>query len=137
MSTVFANPFQYLGVYSNIDDRRKYFVALSSKIFVTSLFVICLIFTANAQRIVVDSTSTNKYLIKPEATVKDQSKDKSTTEDDLSFGDRALSIGKGIINRLKARLNLEEAAESIKGKKDKILGKNEEEEEKKEEEDGG
>lgn len=82
-------------------------------------------FTASGQRIVVDSSSTNKYLIKP------KSKEEVTqikTEEDLTFSDRALSIGKGILNRLKARLNLEEAAESIKEKKSKILGKEEEEE---------
>ena len=74
-----------------------------------------------AQRIVVDSASTNKYLIKP------TEKKRLETKEDVAFSDRALSIGKGIINRLKARLNLEEAAESIKNKKEKILGNPKEE----------
>ncbi|MEP1096798.1 MAG: hypothetical protein ABJG78_16900 [Cyclobacteriaceae bacterium] len=47
-------------------------------------------------------------------------------KEDLNFGDRALSIGQGILNRLKARLNLEEASESLKAKKEKYLGKKEE-----------
>ncbi len=68
----------------------------------------------------VDSVSTNKYLIKPK--VKSET---AAAKEELTFSDRALSIGKGIINRLKARLNLEEAAESIKDKRDKILGKEE------------
>ena len=70
----------------------------------------------------VDSTSTSKYLIntkKSEAQVKQ--------EEEPTFSDKALSICQGILNRLKARLNLEEAAESIKDKKEKILGKPEDE----------
>lgn len=47
----------------------------------------------------------------------------------MSFGDRAFSIGKGILNRLKARLNLEEAVESIKEKKRKFAGSGTEENE--------
>lgn len=58
-------------------------------------------------------------------------------QEELTFSDRALSIGKGIVNRLKARLNLEEAAESIKDKKDKILGKEEEEEQEEKKEGDG
>lgn len=79
----------------------------------------------------VDSTSTNKYIIKQPT----QTSSKKPSED-LSFSDRAISIGAGILNRLKARLNLEEASESIKTKKDKLLGKKEEEESKKSEETG-
>ena len=78
--------------------------------------------TASAQRIVVDSTSMNKYLIQP-----GEVNEPHADLEEPTFGDRALSIGKGIINRLKARLNLEEAAESIKDKKEKILGKPEDE----------
>jgi hypothetical protein len=77
--------------------------------------------SASAQRIVVDSSSTNKYLIKPEEAKEKKSEAKIVEE--LTFSDRAISIGQGILNRLKARLNLEEAAESIKDKKEKILGK--------------
>lgn len=51
----------------------------------------------------------------------------TTKEEDLSFGDRAMSIGVGILNRLKARLNLEEASETLKEKGQKYLGKKEEE----------
>ena len=77
-----------------------------------------------AQRIVVDTTSTNKYLIN-----KSESTQSSTGKEDveLSFGDRAMSFGKGILNRLKARLNLEEAAESFKDRKEQLLGNKEEE----------
>jgi len=81
---------------------------------------------ASSQKIIVDSTSTNKYIIKqPVASAQEKPK-----EEDLSFGDRAMSIGKGILNRLKARLNLEEVSESLKAKKEKLLGKKEEEEKK-------
>ena len=97
---------------------------MSSKIFILGLFIFGAVFTSNAQRIVVDSTSTSRYLIS-----EDENVDQPNTNDELSFGDRALSIGKGILNRLKARLNLEEAAESIKGKGEKFLGKTEEENE--------
>ncbi|WP_424962637.1 hypothetical protein [Ekhidna sp.] len=92
---------------------------MRNKLFTTFLFILAIgATTASAQRIVVDSASTNKYLIRPEV----KSEEPINTEEP-TFGDRAFSIGKGIINRLKARLNLEEAAESIKGKKQKILGK--------------
>ncbi|WP_462253797.1 hypothetical protein [Ekhidna sp.] len=94
---------------------------MSYKLFTLGLLFFAVAFSANGQKIVVDSTSSNKYLIKPEA--------KKTTEqanaEEPTFSDRAFSIGKGILNRLKARLNLEEAAESIKEKKEKILGKEE------------
>ena len=81
-------------------------------------------FCVSAQRIVVDTASTNKYLINPpEKQVK-----AAESVSDPSFGDRAMSIGVGILNRLKARLNLEEAAETIKEKKARILGKEEKEE---------
>ncbi|MEO9482907.1 MAG: hypothetical protein ABJG47_05650 [Ekhidna sp.] len=102
---------------------------MSYKLFTLGLFLFCLAFTASGQKIVVDSTSTNKYLIKP----KEKEASPPTPQEELTFSDRALSIGKGIINRLKARLNLEEAAESIKEKKEKILGKEEEKKEKEEE----
>lgn len=72
----------------------------------------------------VDTTSTSKYLIKPES----KEATNKTVAEELTFGDRALSIGKGILNRLKARLNLEEASESLKEKKEKLLGKPDEEE---------
>ncbi|WP_420576582.1 hypothetical protein [Ekhidna sp.] len=95
---------------------------MRNKLFITFLLILAVSINVSAQRIVVDSTSTNKYLIKPE-----RSEEKISPQEEPSFGDRAISIGKGIINRLKARLNLEEAAESIKDKKDQILGKPEEE----------
>ncbi|MEQ9466850.1 MAG: hypothetical protein RLN88_05525 [Ekhidna sp.] len=99
---------------------------MSSKIFIAGLLFCAVAFAASAQRIVVDSTSSNKYLMKPP----EKSVVKEMPEEDLTFSDRAMSIGKGILNRLKARLNLEEAAESIKDKKERILGKQEDEEEK-------
>ena len=72
------------------------------------------------QKIIVDTASTSKYIIKKSsAPGESQSPPK---EEELSFGDRAISIGTGILNRLKARLNLEEAAESIKAKKDRLVG---------------
>ncbi|WP_420317251.1 hypothetical protein [Ekhidna sp.] len=101
-----------------------------NKLFITSLLIIGLGLCANGQRIVVDSSSTQKYLIKP--STQNQAAEPIQTEnmeDDLSFGDRAISIGLGIVNRLKARLNLDEAAESLKEKKEKLLGKSENEEE--------
>lgn len=81
-------------------------------------------FTVNAQKIVVDTTSSSKYLIKGVDSVSEEAP--PVSEEDPSFGDRALSIGKGIVNRLKARLNLEEAAESIKEKRDRFVGSKEE-----------
>lgn len=92
-------------------------------------------FVGAAQKIVVDTTSSNKYLLdrSPAGVNAEEIK-----EEELSFSDRAMSIGVGILNRLKARLNLEEASESLKEKKDKYLGKKEDgvvsEEEKKKEE---
>ncbi|MEP1034090.1 hypothetical protein [Ekhidna sp.] len=96
---------------------------MSYKLFLLGLLLCAMAFSASSQKIVVDSTSTNKYLVKPTEQVSDAS-----AQEELTFSDRALSIGKGILNRLKARLNLEEAAESIKDKKNKILGKGEEKE---------
>ncbi|MEP5610952.1 MAG: hypothetical protein ABJP45_01820 [Cyclobacteriaceae bacterium] len=84
-----------------------------------------------AQKIVVDTVSTNKYIIKRAPVV--EAPPQEAKKEDLNFGDRALSIGQGILNRLKARLNLEEASESLKAKKEKYLGKKEEEEPKKKE----
>ena len=70
----------------------------------------------------VDTTSTNKYLIKKTTNVEESKlADSDKESQDLSFGERALSIGSGILNRLKARLNLEEAAESIKQKGGRIV----------------
>jgi hypothetical protein len=80
---------------------------------------------------VVDTTSTNKYLIKKPSELAEAAK---PVEEELSFSDRAMSIGMGILNRLKARLNLEEASESLKEKGQKYLGKKDEEKGK---EDGG
>ena len=78
----------------------------------------------------VDTTSSNKYLMTRPA---EQSGEVAESSEDLSFGDRAMSIGVGILNRLKARLNLEEVSETLKEKKEQYLGKKEEEKEK----DGG
>ena len=78
----------------------------------------------NAQKIIVDTTSSSKYLIKNR--VAEQEETQTLITEEPSFGERALSIGSGILNRLKARLNLEEAAESIKEKKDKLVGSKEE-----------
>ncbi len=89
------------------------------------VFALALSFASSAQKIVVDTASTNKYIIKRE--VASEAPAQSTKPVDPTFGDRALSIGKGILNRLKARLNLEEASESLKAKKQKLLGKKEEE----------
>ncbi len=93
-----------------------------NKLFTTLLFILAVASTASAQRIVVDSTSTSKYLINAK---KNDAQPKQ--EEEPTFSDRALSIGQGILNRLKARLNLEEATESLKDKKERILGKPEDE----------
>ena len=77
--------------------------------------------SAHGQKIVVDTASTSKYIIKKEQS-ETSVQQPTETEEELTFGDRAISIGTGILNRLKARLNLEEAAESIKAKKEKIVG---------------
>ena len=80
----------------------------------------------------VDTTSSSKYLIKANSGVQESGQETkmaaANETAEPSFGDRALSIGKGIVNRLKARLNLEEAAESIKEKKEKLVGNKEGEE---------
>lgn len=97
--------------------------------------IICLLAAAissSAQKIVVDTASTNKYIIKRPTEAETPAHEEK--KEDLNFGDRALSIGQGILNRLKARLNLEEASESLKAKKEKYLGKKEEEEEPKKKE---
>ncbi|MEO9872380.1 hypothetical protein [Ekhidna sp.] len=108
---------------------------MSYKLFITGLLFFAVVFSAASQKIVVDTSSTSRYLIKPENVAKPEVKAPSKEPaEELTFSDRALSIGKGILNRLKARLNLEEASESLKEKKNKILGKPEEEEKK--EEDG-
>lgn len=79
---------------------------------------------AKAQRIVVDTASTSKYRIKAkEQTASQQETLGSSAEEEMDFSDRALSIGKGILNRLKARFNLEETADRLKDKKEQILGK--------------
>lgn len=96
---------------------------MTRKILTTVLFIFLLGFQSQAQRIVVDSASTTKYLISSPENI---SQTIPPSEQELSFSDRALSIGKGILNRLKARFNLEEAGESLKRKKDQILGIKEE-----------
>lgn len=78
-------------------------------------------FLAKGQRIVIDTASTNKYIIKKEVKEPAQPREKVTAKEEVSFGERALSIGNGILNRLKARLNLEEAAESIKQKGGRLV----------------
>lgn len=114
-------------VYTIIDCSSRYFVALRLKTFVTVLLLF-LAYSGFSQRIVVDSTSSNKYLKTAKITaVQKQQVEVPTADPEPSFGDRALSIGKGIMNRLKARLNLEEATQSIKDKKERLLGKSEEE----------
>jgi hypothetical protein len=83
------------------------------------VFSITISCAVTAQKIIVDTTSTNKYIIKrPPAKAEPK-------KEELTFGDRAISIGSGILNRLKARLNLEEASESLKAKKEKFLGRRE------------
>ncbi|WP_425389641.1 hypothetical protein [Ekhidna sp.] len=99
-----------------------------NKLFITCLLIIGLGLCANGQRIVVDSSSTKKYLISPSDKKETPVNPPVIKEEEPSFGDRAISIGMGIVNRLKARLNLDEAAESLKDKKEKILGKQEEQE---------
>ncbi|MEQ8907073.1 hypothetical protein [Ekhidna sp.] len=95
---------------------------MRNKLITTFLFILAVSGVASGQRIVVDSTSTSKYLIAAKKSIAPPKQDEEPT-----FSDRAVSIGLGILNRLKARLNLEEAAESIKDKKEEILGKPEEE----------
>lgn len=107
---------------------------MSYKLFTIGLLLFSLANVANGQKIVVDSTSSNKYLIKPSA---NETPEATATSEEPTFSDRAMSIGKGILNRIKARLNLEEAAESIKEKKDKILGKEENEQEEAKKDDRG
>ena len=97
---------------------------MSSKLFITGLLFLGIAFSAKSQKIVVDTASTSKYLIKPEQ----KQAEPVVSSEELTFSDRALSIGKGILNRLKARLNLEEASESLKEKKERLLGKEEENE---------
>ncbi len=99
---------------------------MRAKTIILCLFTVAMSFASSAQRIVVDTTSTNKYIIKKKVAA--DSSEQVASKEDLNFGDRALSIGKGILNRLKARLNLEEASESLKAKGEKFLGKREEEE---------
>ncbi|MEM6644070.1 MAG: hypothetical protein AAF616_13905 [Bacteroidota bacterium] len=74
----------------------------------------------------MDTASTSKYRIAKSTQQSKVSATESQTEaapqEEMSFGDRALSIGSGILNRLKTRFNLDEAAESIKEKKEKLLG---------------
>lgn len=95
---------------------------MTNKLFTTLLLTLFVAGTASGQRIVVDSASTSKYLITA------KKKDLPPRQEEPTFSDRALSLGQGILNRLKARLNLEEAAESIMDKKEKILGNPEEKE---------
>ncbi|MEM6735792.1 MAG: hypothetical protein AAGC64_09265 [Bacteroidota bacterium] len=91
--------------------------------YITSfLLAVFVYFTANAQNIVIDTSSTSKYLIKKPQVNYERNVISHSEEEEMSFGDRAFSIGKGILNRLKARLNLEEAVESIKEKKRKFTG---------------
>lgn len=124
------NSFPNSLLYRIIDDTRNKFVALKLKSITICFLTLALCATATGQRIVVDTASTNKYIIK-ERTVEREDAQKEVKEEDLSFSDRALSIGSGILNRLKARLNLEEASESLKAKKEKLLGKKEEEDSRK------
>lgn len=101
------------------------------KIVITCVFTFLGYISASGQKIVVDTTSTSKYIIKKKTNESDLTTPPSANhnEEEISFSDRALSIGQGILNRLKARLNLEEAAESIKEKKDRFVGSNQKEEE--------
>jgi len=66
---------------------------------------------------VIDTSTSSKYLVtKAPNKVENNLSDDTNQSKEISFGERALSIGTGILNRLKARLNLEDAAESIKEK---------------------
>ena len=91
------------------------------KIVVGCVLIALAFYQANGQKIVVDTTSTNKYIINKEEAPASSAANAAEKEE-LSFSDRAISIGTGILNRLKARLNLEEAAESIKAKKERLIG---------------
>lgn len=105
---------------------------MSSKTITICVFFFIVCFSGVAQKIVVDTTSSNKYLLNRSV----ESKEEEVTEEDLSFGDRAVSIGMGILNRLKARLNLEEATETLKEKKEQYLGKKDDEGKKEDKEEG-
>ena len=107
-------------VCRNIDVVRIYFVALIQKIVVACVVIAIASYKVNGQKIVVDTTSTNKYIIKKSDSP--PSNVATAEKEEISFSDRAISIGTGILNRLKARLNLEEAAESIKAKKERLIG---------------
>ncbi len=127
--TVLTNPLQSIvilfnnsAIQCNIDVSQIKSVALSPKSITICLLFFLICYAGSAQKIIVDTTSTNKYLItKPTGSVEVEE-----TEEELSFSDRAMSIGMGILNRLKARLNLEEASETLKEKGQKYLGKKEE-----------
>jgi len=70
---------------------------------------------------VIDTSTSSKYLVTkaPNKAENNLSEDTNQSEE-ISFGDRALSIGTRILNRVKARLNLEDAAESIREKSNRF-----------------
>lgn len=70
----------------------------------------------------VSASSSSKYIVRPPKSKKEEPEKK----EELSFSDKALTLGAGILTRLKSRLNLEETTQSLKDKKDKITGKKEE-----------
>ena len=104
--------------------------------FVTQLghkFILCLVialgslFCASAQRIVIDNSTSSKYLI-PQSQIERQKKIQAQKEaNEPSFSDKAMLFGKGILTRLKSRFNLEGAAETIKEKGRKVTGMKKEE----------
>ncbi|MEM9896390.1 MAG: hypothetical protein AAF789_08470, partial [Bacteroidota bacterium] len=83
------------------------------------LLLLCTILFGYSQQIVVDTSSTSRYFKKEISS----SNEIKTEESEPTFSDRAMSIGVAIMNRLKARFNLEDAAESLKEKKDRVLNK--------------
>ena len=93
---------------------------LIPKIVAFFVFLLISLLQVKAQKIVIDTASTNKYIIRKPVAETQASAEEATPEE-VSFGERALSIGNGILNRLKARLNLEEAAESIKQKGERLV----------------
>ncbi len=121
-------------LYIIIDVRGIQTVALGRKLITYFVLLLIAHFASHAQSIVIDTSSTSKYLIKkPDSTIENDLANGNNSQEDLSFSDRAMSIGKGILNRLKARLNLDEAAESLKEKKERFIGSDAE---KPQEEDG-
>ena len=82
---------------------------------------ILFVHSTNAQSIVVDSALAETYRIQPAAIpAKKEENTKSSKKGDKSFVGLMENLGKGLLNKLKRRFNLEEIKEKVDNTREKV-----------------